>query len=231
MALPRYALTEDILLCGPAAFLRRGRTLVIADLHLGYEQALLQKGILVPKTQFQQIRATMASLLSQLRPETVVILGDVKHDFGGINEQEWRDTLRLLDLLQQGRKVIVVEGNHDTALRPILAKRGVSLVKSHAVGAYAFLHGDRELIVRSAKVLFIGHEHPAFTVRSGVREERFKCFVWATWKRKKLLVLPSFHPLVEGSDVQGSRLGPLLRKARLRQCFVLGDRFYAFPAP
>ena len=34
-----------------------------------------------------------------------------------------------------------------------------------------------------------------------MKEEKYKCFLVGKWKNKEIIILPSFFPLIEGSDV------------------------------
>ena len=47
----------------------------------------------------------------------------------------------------------------------------------------------------------MGHMHPAISIRKHAKEEKYKCFLVGKWKGKAIVILPSFFPLVEGSDV------------------------------
>lgn len=107
------------------------RTLMLSDFHIGYEEALNKQGILMPRFQFKEIIERLESIFRKLKGrkiEKVIILGDLKHEFGTISEQEWRHTLRLLDYLgQHCKEIILIKGNHDTILGPIAEKRNVKV--------------------------------------------------------------------------------------------------------
>src|SRR3989338_11560949 len=107
-------------------------TLVIADIHLGYEEVLNKKGILVPRTQFEEMAKRVESIFKQLkgkRIDRILVNGDLKHEFGTISEQEWRNALKFLDLLAKHcSEIILIKGNHDTILGPIARKRNVKIV-------------------------------------------------------------------------------------------------------
>ena len=61
--------------------------------------------------------------------DSIIINGDVKHEFGTISESEWRNTIRLLDfLLKHCKEVMLIKGNHDKILGQIAQKRNVSVV-------------------------------------------------------------------------------------------------------
>ena len=115
----------DLALCFDA-------TLVIADVHIGYEEALNKQGVLVPRLQFEEMVKRMESIFSVLKDkkiERIVVNGDLKHEFGTISEQEWRNTLKFIDLLAKHcNEIVLIKGNHDTILGPIARKRNVKVM-------------------------------------------------------------------------------------------------------
>ncbi|MEK6969993.1 MAG: metallophosphoesterase, partial [Nanoarchaeota archaeon] len=82
-----------------ALWLKKEKILIINDLHLGYEEVLHRKGILVPKFQIKEILSQFQSLLKKVKPKLVLINGDLKHEFGRVLNQEWKDVLSLFDFL------------------------------------------------------------------------------------------------------------------------------------
>ena len=212
--------------------LRIGRTLVISDLQLGYEEALTKQGVMLPRFQAKDIMKRLEEMLRTAKPETVVINGDLKHEFGTISDQEWRDALQVFDLLlKYAEKVVVVKGNHDVVLGPLARKRGIAVVESYETGKVLIVHGHKEIrIPENIKMVVIGHEHPAITVREERRAERFKCFLKGKYNGKGLIVMPSMNLLTEGMDITQSRsFSPFLKKERGSfEVFIIADKVYAF---
>ena len=87
-----------------ALYLTKYKTLIIADSHIGFEEALNKQGIMIPRFQFKDIILRLEKILSKVKPEIVVINGDIKHEFGNISRQEWNYTLRLIDYLKRRSK-------------------------------------------------------------------------------------------------------------------------------
>ena len=213
------------------------QTLVIADFHIGYEEALNKQGVLVPRFQFTDIMERLAGIFSRLREEGValariVVDGDIKHEFGTISEQEWRETLKILDFLTQHcSEVILVKGNHDTILGPIAGKREVLVVDDYLTESGVLItHGHRipgAAALRKARAIVIGHEHPAVALRDDVRIERFKCFLCGRWKGKRQVVIPSFCLVTEGTDVLSEKLlSPFLNDIRNYRVIVPGEAIH-----
>ncbi len=210
------------------------RVLVINDLHIGYEEALHRKGVLVPRSQLEQIVDKLTKIFKQVKINQVIINGDLKHEFGTVLRQEWREVLEFLDfLLRQGKEVIIIKGNHDPIIKPIADKKGVVVVNEYKIGDTLIVHGD-ELVETSAKRIVIGHEHPAITIREGSKWEKYKCFLKGTWKSKgknskkelkELIAVPSFNPLLEGTDVLKEQiLSPFLEDIKNFDVFVVGEK-------
>jgi putative SbcD/Mre11-related phosphoesterase len=214
-------ITDGIEIMDLALFVPELKLLIIADVHIGYEEALNSQGILVPRFQFKEMVERLGKILLRTEPETVVITGDLKHEFGKISDQEWRDTLRFLDFLgRAAKKTILIRGNHDTILGPIARKRNVAVVDY-----YAFPLGKRKIYVchgdaipgnrdfRASDTIIIGHEHPAVSIGDKIRRERYKCFLKGKWKKKTLVVMPSLNLVTEGTDVQNEKLlSPFLQR-------------------
>lgn len=210
-------------------------TLVIADVHIGYEEALNKQGILVPRLQFEDMVKRMKrifNLLKNKKIERIIVNGDLKHEFGTISEQEWRNTLKFLDLLAKHcNEIILIRGNHDTILGPIARKRNVKVVDNIAVGKVLATHGNKVPdILKNYSAMIIGHEHPAVSLREGPRIEQFKCFLKGKYKGKNLIVQPSFNAIIEGTDVLKDRiLSPFLHQDLDNfEVYIVEDKVYNF---
>jgi len=193
-----------------------GKALVISDLHLGQEEALNRKGVLIPRFQFKDIEDKLLMLIDETNPEELIITGDLKHEFGSILDTEWRNIVKLIDkILTKCKKIVVLKGNHDVMLGPIARKAGVSMEDHYLIGKNLICHGDvvpDEKLLDKIDTIVIGHEHPAITLRKEGRAEKFKCFLKGKFKNKTLIILPTFNPLTIGKDVlSGGFLSPLIK--------------------
>ena len=83
--------------------------------------------------------------------------------------------------------------------------------------------GKKIILIRgNHDTLVVGHFHPAIDVTDGEKSERFKCFLIGMLKRKKILVVPSFFPLVEGANILGDCYINLL-PIKKKEAYVLDD--------
>lgn len=219
--------------------------LVIADVHIGYEEDLNKQGVLVPRLQFEEMVKRMGRIFTALKDkkiERIIVNGDLKHEFGTISEQEWRNTLKFIDMLAKHcNEIILIKGNHDSILGPIARKRNVKvldyviidlLIKSNnekslikksikkitkpAENKILIAHGDKipnEEVLKDIATIIIGHEHPAVSIKDGPRVESYKCFLKGKYKGRNLIVQPSFNPIIEGTDILRDQiLSPFLHQ-------------------
>jgi len=216
-------------------YLRQEKVLIISDVHMGYEEALNKKGIMVPRFQFEETKERLRRILDGLMVEKIVINGDLKHEFGGISRSEWDNTLELLEFLSgYSERIVLIRGNHDVTLDPIAGLKNLEIVDHLRVGRVYLCHGDivpEDAEFKESEVVIIGHEHPAIGVGTNVRMETFKCFLLGNFeKNKKLIVMPSFNLVTEGTDVLREKvLSPFL-KGDLSgfSVFVVSDKIYGF---
>lgn len=216
-------------------FIKKLNLLAIADLHIGYEQSLESSGYFIPKSQYEKIKDSLIELIEKFKPKTLLINGDIKHEFGSSLNQEWNETLDLLDILQKKVKIIIVRGNHDNYLIPILKKKEIKFVNNLIIKNYFFEHGHIAYeIPRKINTIIIAHEHPAVVILKEFRKYKFKCFLKGFYLNKELIVLPSFSPIMPGTEInlvsQKELLSPILRKVKLKDFEVLiyEEKLYRF---
>lgn len=224
---------DNLWLCENAVFLPTSKTLVVSDLQLGYEQQLRAMGHNIKYEQMESMLTLLESLITQTGAKHLIINGDLKHEFGRINGQERREVSLLLSRLKRRVLITVVKGNHDTITKPLTDELGIELVENYETDGFYCIHGHKEpdqkdSAFKAAHTLIIGHEHPAVTLNDGVRKERYKCFLVGKYKSKRLVVLPSFSTIVEGTDIlKGEGFSPLLQ---VKSCsvYIIADAIRPF---
>ncbi len=146
----------------------KNRTIVIADPHIGWENALQEKGIHVP-SQTAKILNKLTSLLLEYKPDSLLILGDVKFTVVKSEPSEWHDIPEFFNQLQPYVKSIsIVRGNHDANLEPLLPEN-VNLLPATGtiVDDVGLFHGHKWLSpnLLDCKTLVMGHVHPVVVFR------------------------------------------------------------------
>jgi putative SbcD/Mre11-related phosphoesterase len=159
-----------LLLPHPAVLIKTGKTktLVIADPHLGWEMALRDKGIHVP-SQTPKLLQKVTAVLSTYKPDTLLILGDVKYSVVPTASGEWHDIPEFFsDLKNYVRDIAVVRGNHDGNLEPLLPEK-IRLLPAAGtiVGDVGLFHGHKwpSPMLLKCKTLIMGHLHPVVVFR------------------------------------------------------------------
>ncbi len=206
------------------ALLLPGRTLVIADLHLGMERELAEAGIHVPD-QAERLLKRIDALIKHTKAKRLIILGDLKHNVPTITGTEWREIPAFLEHLSKKVEVSIVKGNHDGDIER-LAPKGVEVYEPSgvAVGDFALTHGqawpDKSLL--ACKTLVFAHIHPAVEFKSGRYRAIEHCWLRCPVDQKILskkfgktvsikdaIIMPVFNPLIGGVAVNGKDFGPI----------------------
>ena len=220
---------KDIEIHELCLYIKKHKTLVIGDLHIGFEESLNRQGIMIPRTQFKEILEKISVTIKKFNPKKVILIGDVKHEFGIITNQEWNQLSKIFKLIQEHAELIVLKGNHDKILEPIASKSNVKVVNEYIIDNIQFLHGD--VIPKTLKpIIIIGHEHPAISFQERPTE-RFKCFLKGHYNHSTLIVMPSFNFISEGSDItKNHSLSPFLKKMNLKnlEVWIIQDKVYYF---
>lgn len=198
---------ENIKLINKAVFIEDEEILVIGDLHLGFEDSLSAVGVFLPRFQLKQTIQDLEKIFKKIgEVKEILLLGDVKDAFGMVAKQEWKDVTKIIEFLEKKcKKITFIRGNHDNILEPIIKRKGYALNDFYKLNGYFFMHGDKnvkEVESSEVKWIFMGHQHPAIVLGKGMRKESYKCYLIGEWRGKKIVVLPSFFPLVEGYDVR-----------------------------
>ena len=207
---------EGIEIYDLSLYLVKSKTLVISDIHLGYEEALNVRGVLIPRIQYKDTHERIENILKNLKVETIIVTGDFKHEFGVISETEWRNILQIIDLFfKYSKRVIVIKGNHDVNLGPIASKRKIELVDYFKIDDILICHGDEvpEEDISKQSIIIIGHEHAAVGLKENNKYEIYKCFLKGIWEGRTLIAMPSFNVLTTGTDIiRHERLSPFLKQ-------------------
>jgi len=182
------------------------RMLIVSDLHFGIEEELEAEGIHVPSSLAPKIINYIIRPVKEMGLSEVLILGDVKHEFGYPSPSEWISTRKLIKNLKElNVKLKIIRGNHDNYIIAILKEHNIELIQpSLTVGEMTFTHGhipEKEL-TSTTDFIILGHEHPSIAIKDKLGFlHRFKCILHGKVEEKTLIVLPSLSPAAYGTDI------------------------------
>ena len=212
---------------------KENKILVLGDLHIGYEESVVEKGIF-PRFQTHEIITNLNKTFDNLNKQgikkldKIIIIGDLKHEHGKISDAEWRETIHFLDIIsKKTQETILIKGNHDNILEPIAGKRNLIVKPFYQYKDILFMHGHKEYkntFKGDFKILILGHLHPAITLSDEYKKEKYKCFLLGKYKRKQTYILPSFNPIVFGYDLtsgKGKKEFSIIEKNKLKSFNVI----------
>jgi len=179
---------------GEAALVLEGhkKHLVLTDLHVGFEASLEQNKIFVGKnTTLNESIQKITSLIDSVKPDSLILLGDVKSGISRISKSEWDEVPKLLSALSEKTETILIPGNHDANISH-LTPPSITLISSLGMILEDTLltHGHTmptENFSHISKIV-MGHVHPVFfdedSILNGQR-------VWVSIRTQKENIFPS----------------------------------------
>lgn len=209
------------------------RVLVASDIHIGLEHELMLGGITIP-SQTDKILSRMLEYLRAIKPDRLVLLGDVKHNVPKTSWRERREIPKFLADLSSFADVDIVPGNHDSDLAD-MAPPGIRMHPStgFVLDRIGYFHGhtwpDERMLLRADR-LVAGHLHPAVrledplghaTVRpvwvkaqllTGVAAEHYALSAGSLSDRE-IIIAPAFNHLCGGlalNEPMDDPHGPLM---------------------
>ena len=200
-----------------ALFWRAASTLILGDLHLEKASSYHRSGQFLPPYDTAQTLANLAEVCDSLRPERLILLGDVFHDGNAWHRMSVENRDRFAAILDPC-DVIWIEGNHDQSFVPPGHSSHMAFAENGLVLRH-IMDADETRPEISA------HFHPSATISLRGARLRRPCFV----KTATRLLLPSFGVLTGGLDCRDAALSPL--HGRDTQVFMLGEDNVFAPPP
>jgi len=203
------------------------KTLVIADLHLGIEAELREKGINIG-SQTEKLLERVIKCVKAADPDVIVLLGDVKHAVPRISWMDRKEVPFFLAELAEYAPVYVVKGNHDGHLNRLLPKAterepehevSIKSTRGFVFDGVGYTHGHSWPLqdLFSAKYILIGHNHPRIRLVSSQSRYRSMKSVWirakcdydavkehypelrkSGWNDPWVIIMPAFNEICGG---------------------------------
>lgn len=213
----------------PAALVKtkKEHVLVVADLHIGWEMALSQKGIFVP-TQTPKLLGKLIEIVTKYNPEKLLILGDVKHTVATAEVGEWHDIPDFFSELRTlVKEILIIKGNHDGNLEPLLPENIKLLPTTGAtINNVGFFHGHRwpSPPMLKCKLLIMGHMHPIIAFRDPMGFRIIKQ-VWVKAKCDKIqlikILLEKHRIKMEGENPEKTLFKHYKIRPKTEEIFIM----------
>ncbi len=182
------------------------KSLIVTDIHIGFENTLASNEIFIGKN--STINETIQELLEIIdkeKPDSVVLLGDVKSSIKSISRNEWDEVPMFFEKIREKCDVILVPGNHDANIQKLvpdnismisstgMVDENILLTHGHTMPSENFSHVDK---------IIMGHIHPVFFQEDSIINGQR---VWISIKTEKenifpnksgeleIIVIPSFN--------------------------------------
>lgn len=214
----------DVVLRERAAYLPAADALVVADLHIGRDEA---SNVRFPLGERADLAERLDTLLGHFSPDRVVLAGDVLHSFRHATDHAARILEGLAHACRDaGAEPVLLTGNHDVHLEdvwqgklsgelllgdgdetpPVLVCHGhevPALVARESDGGKPAtdLDPDRDRDL-DPNLVVCGHDHPVIDIEG----TRHPCYLRGPGHGGlELLMLPAFNRLAPGVEVGGMR--------------------------
>ena len=183
-----------------AALILEGKTrnLVVTDMHIGFESSLASNDVFLGKnTSVNEIISELYKIIDTTKPDSLILLGDVKSSIKSISKNEWNDVPLFFEKMENKIDTTLIPGNHDSNIQKLIPD-GITLVSSkgmvvdnsllthgHTMPSENFAHVDR---------IIMGHVHPVFFQQDSVLNGHR---VWVSIKTTKQMIFPSSSGEIE----------------------------------
>lgn len=173
------------------------RFLVISDLHIGFEIGMISNDINVrPEEMIQEIHSSLDSLIESEKPDTLILLGDIKSGIETISKIEWQTVPMFFEI---GKKIntIIIPGNHDGNLSRLVPDYVTMTGPSGLViGDTLLTHGHVMPSENFSQInrIVMGHLHPVYFQEGSVMDGQR---LWISVKADKSKIFPSSKGEIE----------------------------------
>lgn len=166
--------------------------LAITDLHIGFESSMASNEIFIGKNSTtKQTIQELTEIIDSEKPDSLILLGDVKSSVKVISRNEWEDVPLFFDKIKEKCDVVLIPGNHDANIQKLVPD-GVTMISStgmveentlfthgHTMPSENFSHVDK---------IIMGHIHPVFFQEDSVINGQR---VWVSMKIEKEKIFPN----------------------------------------
>ena len=166
--------------------------LVVTDLHIGFESSMASNEIFIGKNStINETIQELSDMIDAEKPESVILLGDVKSSVKSISKSEWAEIPLFFETISQKCEIVLVPGNHDANISRLvpqnitmisstgMVEENTLLTHGHTMPSENFSHIDK---------IIMGHVHPVFFQEDSVINGQR---VWVSMKIEKEKIFPN----------------------------------------
>jgi len=166
--------------------------LIVTDIHIGFESSLASNEIFIGKNStINETINEVLELISTHKPDSVVLLGDIKSSIKNISKSEWDEVPLFLEKIKKEAEVILIPGNHDSNIQRLIPEdvsltsplgiviEDILLTHGHTMPTENFSHVNK---------IIMGHVHPVFFDENSIINGHR---VWLSIKTKKEKLFPN----------------------------------------
>jgi putative SbcD/Mre11-related phosphoesterase len=166
--------------------------LVITDLHIGFESSMQSNEIFLGKnSSIHQTIEEVESLIEDEKPDSLILLGDIKSSVKVISKNEWDEVPLFFKKISEKCDIITVPGNHDGNLEKLIPDNITTISSIGMIDEnILFTHGHTMPTENFSQVekIIMGHVHPVFFQEESIMNGQR---VWVSMKIKKENIFPS----------------------------------------
>ncbi len=166
--------------------------LVITDLHIGFESSMQSNEIFLGKnSSIHQTIEEVESLIDDEKPDSLILLGDIKSSVNVISKNEWDEVPLFFKKISEKCDIITVPGNHDGNLEKLIPDNITTISSIGMIDEnILFTHGHTMPTENFSQVekIIMGHVHPVFFQEESIMNGQR---VWVSMKIKKENIFPS----------------------------------------
>src|SRR5574337_901661 len=196
------------------------RSLVVTDLHIGFEIGMISNDINVrPEGMVEEIHLSLEALIKSEKPDNLILLGDIKSGIASTSKIEWQMVTVFFEI---GKKIntLVIPGNHDGNLAHLVPEYVTMTGPSGLViGDTLLTHGHvmpSENFSHVNKIV-MGHLHPVYFQEGSILDGQR---LWVSIKTDKRNIFPSSNLLTSifmqhTSDITKNQSRPYLSESKI----------------
>ena len=212
------------------------KSLVITDLHLGFENTLSSNNVFLGKNKtVTEITKEIEVIIDKTKPDSLVLLGDVKSGINSITKTEWETVPVFFESITKLIDTVLVPGNHDANIEKLIPNE-ITLAGSKGIiiDDVLLTHGHTMPTENFSQIntIVMGHIHPVFFQKESlINGER----VWVSIisdKQKifhsksgelELIILPSFNKYFYATQKKFYKksISPIIEKIGVMQAKIL----------